>query len=58
MATNVRLIKTAVYRRDPMAKNKPLQNAMNALMKGLKDNDVEETEAALTYMRKQVDLHV
>ncbi len=55
---NVRLIRSAVFRRDPAGQNKPLQNALRSLMKGVRANDVHGTEEALKVLQEDVDLGV
>ncbi len=54
-ANNVRLIRSAVYHRDPKGQNKPLQNALKALLRAVQENDVKETEEAMKVVRAQVD---
>ncbi len=53
---NVRLIRSAVFRRDPQGKNRPLQNALRALLHGVRKNDVAETKDALQKLREEQDL--
>ncbi len=53
---NVRLIRSAVHRRDPRAENVPLQNALKALLNGVRNNDVHETESAIKALEADVVL--
>ncbi len=55
-ACNIRLIRSAVFRRDPTGRNVPLQNALRSLLKGVRSNDVQETKAALEALREDVNL--
>ncbi len=53
---NIRLIRSAVFRRDPQGKNKPLQNALRALLNGVRRNDVNETKEALRILEEDENL--
>ncbi len=55
---NVRLIRSAVFRRDPQGKNGPLQNELKSLLNGVGNNDVAETQEALTILQEEADLGV
>ncbi len=55
-AANIRLIRSAVFRRDPQGKNKPLQNALRTLLNGARHGHVHEVQEALDVMKQDVDL--
>ncbi len=55
-ACNVRLIRSAVHRRDPQGINRPLQNALKSLLNGVRSNDAHATEEAINVLKKDATL--
>ncbi len=55
-ASNIRLIRSAVFKRDPQGQNMPLQNALKMLLHGARHGDVPVVQDALVAMQAEVDL--